>query len=165
MFRAAARTSFRQSRQTFARRSYATGHHTSTTPQKSDMPWVIGSALVFIPLFFTLTSPPGVHAQVQATSPHKEEHQADVPAVRKATLAEDPKDKESSPEHAAKAEAEKSSEDETDVKGNELDTKLSKEDKPKNVAVAAKESVQNTLDKPAEETEAKADEAKEEASC
>ncbi|GAA5871616.1 hypothetical protein JCM3774_006312 [Rhodotorula dairenensis] len=114
MFRAAARSSFRQSRQAVARRSYVTGHHTSTLPQKSDMPWVIGSALVFIPLFFSLTSPPGVHAQTHATSPNKEGLHEDVPAARKATPAEEPADKESSPSAAAAASADKG-EDVTDA--------------------------------------------------
>lgn len=107
MFRAAARSSFRQSRQAVARRSYVTGHHTSAMPQKSDMPWVIGSALVFVPLFFSLTSPPGVHAQTHATSPNKEGLHEDVPAARKATPAEDPAEKESSPSAAAAASADK----------------------------------------------------------
>lgn len=107
MFRSAARSSFRSSRQAVARRTYVTGHHTSAMPQKSDMPWVIGSALVFIPLFFSLTSPPGVHAQTHATSPTKEGLHEDVPASRKATPAEEPAEKEPSPSAAAdKAESE-----------------------------------------------------------
>lgn len=147
MFRSAARSSLRSSRQAVARRTYVTGHHTSAMPQKSDMPWVIGSALVFLPLFFSLTSPPGVHAQTHATSPMKEGLHEDVPAARKATQAEEPAEKESSPSAAAAA-ADKT-EGESDKSDSEskpqeaaVATSTTRHD-AKDVGEAAKESQQN----------------------
>ncbi|TNY20374.1 glucosyltransferase [Rhodotorula diobovata] len=141
--RTAARNAFRQARQTMVRQSrgMAHNHHTGVGPAKSDLPWIVGSGLVFVPLFFSLTSPP--EALKHATSPaHPDKHQ-DVPASTKATDAEDPADKEPSPSHAAAAEAnaaeeashedaaeaqpaqEDKDEDNTD-KGKEVDTQEAK---------------------------------------
>ena len=145
MFRSAARSSFRSSRQAVARRTYVTGHHTSAMPQTSDMPWVIGSALVFVPLFFSLTSPPGVHAQTHATSPTKEGLHEDVPAARKATQAEEPAEKEPSPSAAAadKAESEgESSSESSKPQEAAVATSTTRHD-AKDVGEAAKESQQN----------------------
>ncbi|GAA6017783.1 hypothetical protein JCM10207_000500 [Rhodosporidiobolus poonsookiae] len=129
--RAAARSTIRQAtaapRQ--AARRYATGHHTSVAPAKvctpsrlassgareltrlfhllpflprcSDLPWIVGSALVFVPLFISLTSPP--EALKHATSAHKPEHADKIPASTVATESEPAEDKEPSPKDAEKA--------------------------------------------------------------
>ncbi|GAA6037460.1 hypothetical protein JCM8097_008198 [Rhodosporidiobolus ruineniae] len=112
--RSAARSTLRQ---TFARRAYATGHHTSVTPPKSDLPWIIGSALIFTPLFFSLTSPPAVVKHI--TSPNKKEHQEAVPATLKATEAQSAEEQEPSPKDAAKAEEEQKPEEKQDEKVEE----------------------------------------------
>ncbi|BGP58259.1 hypothetical protein JCM8202_000979 [Rhodotorula sphaerocarpa] len=146
MFRAAARSTFRSSsRQAFARRAYNTSQHTSAMPNKSDMPWVIGSALVFIPLFFSLTSPPGMHAQTHAISPAKEGTHEEVPAARKATGEEDPAEKESNPTQAAEAQTAKE-------EGTKEETNASNFDgeKPKNVSHVAEKSQQATASQPGE---------------
>ncbi|GAA5958322.1 hypothetical protein JCM3765_004791 [Sporobolomyces pararoseus] len=80
-----ARTALRSALRQTSRRSYATGsHHTTVTPPKSDLPWIVVSAAVTIPLVYTLTSPPEVvkHTLHNVTSPSKEDHPA--PASRKA---------------------------------------------------------------------------------
>ncbi|BGP43537.1 hypothetical protein JCM10450v2_007704 [Rhodotorula kratochvilovae] len=129
--RTAARTTLRQARQTPLRQSVrgyaAPGHHTSVTPPKSDLPWIIGSALVFVPLFFSLTSPP--EALKHATSPsHPDKHQ-DVPASTKATKAEAPEDKESSPSAAADAEEKKEAEEAGDAEKAQPEQEDKDEDK------------------------------------
>ncbi|KAL7342823.1 glucosyltransferase [Rhodotorula toruloides] len=105
MFRAAARTAFRQPRQAVsrsARRSYTTANPTGPTPQKSDLPWVIGSALVFIPAIVSLTSPPEI---LKHSSSHETKHE-NVPSATKATKAENPRDPtEESLSHEEKKEA------------------------------------------------------------
>ncbi|GAA5850412.1 hypothetical protein JCM9279_001407 [Rhodotorula babjevae] len=109
--RTAFRTGARQVRQQTARqtRGMAHNHHTGVAPAKSDLPWIIGSALVFVPLFFSLTSPPEM--MKHATSPAHPDKHHDVPASRVATESEDPADKEPSPSHAAAAEANKNEEE------------------------------------------------------
>ncbi|GAA5830040.1 hypothetical protein JCM11251_006852 [Rhodosporidiobolus azoricus] len=69
----------------------------------SDLPWIIGSALVFIPLFITLTSPPAIAKQHHVTSPNKPEHAERIPATLKATESEPAEDKEPSPADAEEA--------------------------------------------------------------
>ncbi|GAA5841786.1 hypothetical protein JCM3766R1_005570 [Sporobolomyces carnicolor] len=78
-----ARNALRSALRQTSRRSYATGS-SHATPQKSDLPWVVVSAAVTIPLVYTLTSPPEVvkHTLHNVTSPSKEDHPA--PASRKA---------------------------------------------------------------------------------
>ncbi|BGP27701.1 glucosyltransferase [Rhodotorula toruloides] len=110
MFRAAARTVLRQPRQAVsrsARRSYTTANPIGPTPQKSDLPWVIGSALVFIPAIVLLTSPPEV---LKHSSSHETKHE-NVPSATKATKAENPQDVEPSPSHAEAAEERKQEEE------------------------------------------------------
>ncbi|GAA5906069.1 uncharacterized protein JCM6883_002542 [Sporobolomyces salmoneus] len=78
--RNALRTALRQT----SRRSYATGSHSGPQPKSSDLPWIVASAAVTIPLIYTLTSPPEAvkHTLHHVTSPSKEDHPA--PASRKA---------------------------------------------------------------------------------
>ncbi|GAA6064015.1 hypothetical protein JCM10212_005498 [Sporobolomyces blumeae] len=102
--RTAARSALRQA----SRRSYATGHHSTVTPAKSDLPWVVGSAIVTIPLVYTLTSPPD--AFKHATSPSKPDHPA--PASHKAPAsasAEERAQHEATPATAAESDREEAS--------------------------------------------------------
>ncbi|GAA6010617.1 hypothetical protein JCM11491_002995 [Sporobolomyces phaffii] len=135
--RNALRTALRQS----SRRTYSSGaHHTSVTPPKSDLPWVIVSAAVTIPLIYTLTSPPEAvkHTLHNVTSPSKDDHPA--PAARKAPESasiEERKNEEATPETAAESDKDEASTpvaadapDKSDVE-KIADEKVEQEDIPK----------------------------------
>ncbi|GAA5930173.1 uncharacterized protein JCM15063_004734 [Sporobolomyces koalae] len=106
-----ARTALRSALRQTSRRSYSAGSHStsSVVPPKSDLPWVVVSAAVTIPLIYTLTSPPEVvkHTLHNVTSPSKEDHPA--PASRKApesASADERKSHEATPETAEKSDKE-----------------------------------------------------------
>jgi len=104
-----ARTAFRSAARQASRRTYSSAPHSSVVPPKSDLPWVLVSAAVTIPLVYTLTSPPEAvkHTMHNITSPSKEDHPA--PASRKAPESasmEERKQHEATPETAAASDKE-----------------------------------------------------------
>ncbi|BGP20216.1 hypothetical protein JCM10213_005930 [Rhodosporidiobolus nylandii] len=150
MFARAARSTFR--RQAFsAPRQQARAYSTHpVTPKKSDMPWIVGSLLVFTPLFFSLTSPPD--ALAHATSPHKKEHAEVIPASTKATQEEAPEEKEPSPSAAAEAEE---SEPEPEQAEKAAPKQEDKEEQSEETKEEDKEEAKPTGDKVADQEQRK----------